>query len=139
MKAAWVAVLSSWGLVGCGAAEPVDVASLDLPEPMQQGNCFRAADVTNYNIKDPDAAFVLTSRGFVYGLISQDCFRNNGDGLTIARPPRNDVWMCAGDQVEVKVSAWGSISHLCRAYVTQPLYDPAISGFRSRVAPPAGG
>ena len=126
-------------LVGCGA-EPTTLAGGPLPALMQDGNCFRARDVTNYNVKDENAAFVLTSRGYVYGLIGEECFKNNGDSITVLGSPRNtNALVCAGQRAEIAVGRWGSANYHCMAHVTQPIYDPEISGFRSRVAPPAGG
>ena len=130
----WISLAAAAALTGCvtadGGAAPGGQAAA-----FAQGQCFRAADVTNYNIEAPHAAFVLTRRGYVFGLISEDCFPNDAATISVARSRRADLWLCAGDRAEVHVSEWRGAGTTCLAHVTDPVVDADLSGFRARVGP----
>lgn len=106
-----------------------------------EGRCFRAQDVTNYNVEAPHAVFVLTRRGSVFGLIAQDCFRKGSATVSLAQSRRGNPLLCPGDQIEVTVSEWagrGADQQVrespCLARITDPIQDADVSGFRARGA-----
>lgn len=130
----WVSLAMAAALTGCMTADGGETQN-HRAAAFAQGQCFRAGDVTNYNVKAPHAGFVLTRRGYVFGLISENCFRNDAETISLARSRRADLWLCAGDEVEVQVSEWRGRGFSCLARVTDPIADSDLSGFRARVDP----
>lgn len=80
----------------------------------------------------PHAIFVLTRRGQIFGLVAEDCFPNNAATISLAQSRRGDLWLCPGDQAEVRVSEWRGRGCPRPARVTDPIVDAEVSGFRAR-------
>ncbi|MBU1385068.1 MAG: hypothetical protein KKE52_03090 [Alphaproteobacteria bacterium] len=127
----WISLAVAAALTGCVTA---DGGATQSPRAaaIAQGQCFRTADVTNYNVEAPHAVFVLTRQGSVFGLVAEDCFPRNANTVSLARSRRGELWMCPGDQTEVSVSEWRGQGFPCLARVTNPIVDADVSGFRSR-------
>lgn len=127
----WISLAAATVLTGCVSA---DGGAPQGPQAGVQtrGQCFRAADVTNYNARAPHAVFVLTRRGQVFGLVAENCFPNNAATISLAQSRRADPWLCPGDQVEVAVTEWRGRGFPCLARVTDPIVDAGVSGFRAR-------
>lgn len=127
----WISLAVATALTGCVSA---DGAAPQDPRTGAQarGQCFRSADVTNYNPRPPHAVFVLTRRGHVFGLVAENCFPENAATISLAQSRRGDPWLCPGDQVEVAISAWRGQGFPCLARITAPIADADISGFRAR-------
>lgn len=130
----WISLAVATTLTGCVSAD-AGGPSRDRAPAFAHDQCFRAADVTNYNIEAPHALFVLTRRGYVFGLISEDCFRDNAATIALAQSRRADLWLCAGDQAEVQVGKWRGRVFPCMAHVTSAIVDADLSGFRARAQP----
>lgn len=136
----WIPLVVATVLTSCATA---DSGAAPDPGPRAaayaEGKCFRAQDVTNYNVEAPHAVFVLTRQGSVFGLIAEDCFRRNPNTVSLAQSRRGNPWLCPGDQIEVTVSEWaGRGADLqgrnspCLARITDPILDADVSGFRAR-------
>lgn len=127
----WISLVVAAALSGCVSADGGALRG-ERAAMFAQGQCFRASDVTNYNIEPPHAAFVLTRRGYVYGLISENCYRDDEGTISLARSRRADLWLCAGDATAVFYSEWRKQDTQCLAKITAPIRDPDLSGFRAR-------
>lgn len=130
----WISLALAVALTGCVSADGAAPTG-DRGAPFAHGQCFRAADVTNYNVEAPHAVFVLTRRGYVFGLVSENCFSDNAATVSLAQSRRADLWLCAGDQAEVQVSKWRGRAFPCMARVTNAIVDADLSGFRARAEP----
>lgn len=130
----WISLAAAAALAGCVTADG-DATPDPRATAYAEGKCFRASDVTNYNVKAPHAVFVLTRRGAVFGLVAENCFPANSATISLPQSRRGDPWLCAGDQAEVNVSEWRGRGAPCLARVTDPIFDADLSGFRSRVDP----
>jgi len=127
----WVSLAAAATMTGCVSADgPVKQGRIGTD--FVSGQCFRASDVSNYNVEAPHAVFVLTRRGYVYGLVAENCFRDDGVNVTLPRSHYADLWLCSGDTAELQVSSWRRRGHICRAQITAPIDDPDISGFKAR-------
>lgn len=123
----WILALAAV-LSGCVSAD-AGAPTGGQAAAFANGQCFRASDVTNYNVEAPHAVFVRTNRGYVFGLVSDDCFADNASGVSLAHSRRANLWLCAGDEAEVNVGAFP-----CIARVTNAIVDEEVSGFRGRAA-----
>lgn len=130
----WISLAVAVALTGCVSADGGAPTS-ERAAAFAHGQCFRAADVTNYNIEAPHAVFVLTRRGHVFGLVAEDCFPSNAATVSLAQSRRADLWLCAGDVAEVQVSKWRARAVPCLARVTHAIVDADLSGFRARAEP----
>jgi hypothetical protein len=127
----WVSLAVAAALTGCVTADGGAPRS-DRAEAYAAGKCFRASDVTNYNVEAPHAVFVLTRRGRVFGLVAENCFPRNATTISLAQSRRADLWLCSGDRAEVSVGEWRGRASPCLAQVTDPVVDADMSGFRAR-------
>ncbi|MBU2272244.1 MAG: hypothetical protein KKG14_06240 [Alphaproteobacteria bacterium] len=124
----WILPALAAVLTGCVSADG-GATTGDRAAAFANGQCFRASDVTNYNVEAPHAVFVRTNRGYVFGLVSDNCFDDNTSAVSLAQSRRANLWICAGDEAEVNVGTFP-----CMARVTTAIVDEDVSGFRGRAA-----
>jgi hypothetical protein len=127
----WIWLAAAMALTGCVSADGSAPAG-GSAAAFTGGQCFRARDVINYNVEAPHAVFVRTSRGYVFGLISENCFSENTLTVSLAQSQVADLWLCAGDETEVRAAKWRGAAFPCKARVTSAIVDADVSGFRGR-------
>ncbi len=101
---------------------------------VRTGQCFRGEEVTNFNIRDQQNAYVSTRRGYVYHLEGQgDCFKRGTVSLSMPQHRLSHQGICIGERAAVSITPWrGGVGQFCVAMVSGPVFDSRVSGLWSR-------